>query len=217
MPSPEAVAQLQALNQRIFDAGLKTQNYDKGFDPFVRKYTKDEEVAAACAVIKGVRQDHGCAVYFTQEKRRCLLLDTTYGLTDDEALWATLASWARFLMSLAKTTFVLVNVGERMSGTQPICGKPWIQKDRRTTATSTILPNTGESREGVALAGISDVLRRRHVLESNPNYKRPALKVVIYPDFLSRLGLVLTTANLGMDPQEELWPVYQSILNLRGP
>jgi hypothetical protein len=92
MPSPEAVAQLQAFNQRIFDVGRETQNYDKGFDRSVRKFNQDEEVAAACAVVRGVHQDHGCAVYFTQEKRRCLLLETTHGLSDDEALWATSAS-----------------------------------------------------------------------------------------------------------------------------
>jgi hypothetical protein len=80
-PSPEAAQQLQAFNQRIFDAGLKTQNCDKGFDRFVRKFKQDNE---------------GCAVYFIQEKRCCLLLETTYGLTDEEALWATLASWASF-------------------------------------------------------------------------------------------------------------------------
>jgi hypothetical protein len=80
----------------VFDAGLKTQNYDKGFDRFVRKFNQDEEVAAVLSVMKGTYQDHGCAVYFTQESRRCLLLDTTYALTDDEALWATLNSWANF-------------------------------------------------------------------------------------------------------------------------
>jgi hypothetical protein len=36
------------------------------------------------------------AVYVTQSTRRCLLLDTTYGLSDNEALWYTLLSWAKF-------------------------------------------------------------------------------------------------------------------------
>jgi hypothetical protein len=45
-------------------------------------------------IVKGFHQDHGTAVHFTQGKRRCLLLDTTYGLSDDEALWLTLASCA---------------------------------------------------------------------------------------------------------------------------
>jgi hypothetical protein len=46
--------------------------------------------------ISGAHHDHGCTVYFTQGSRSCLLLDTTYGLTDDEALWATLENRAKF-------------------------------------------------------------------------------------------------------------------------
>jgi hypothetical protein len=94
--APEFAHQLGAFDQRIFDADLKTQNYDKGVDRFVRKFNQDEEVSAVVSVMKGAHQDHGCAVYFTQGSRRCLLLDTTYGLTGDKALWATLNSWANF-------------------------------------------------------------------------------------------------------------------------
>jgi hypothetical protein len=45
------------------------------------------------AMAKGVHQDRGLAVYTTQQKRRCLLLGTIYGHTDEEALWCTLMSW----------------------------------------------------------------------------------------------------------------------------
>jgi hypothetical protein len=38
---------------------------------------------------------------------------------------------------------------------------------------------------------------------------------VTYPVFLLKLGLVLATCNPGMDPQEELWPADQEILNLQ--
>jgi hypothetical protein len=51
---------------------------------------------AIVAVVKGWHTDHGTAIYCAQEKIHCLLLDTTYGLSDDEALWLTLASWASF-------------------------------------------------------------------------------------------------------------------------
>jgi hypothetical protein len=85
-PAPEFVQQLHAFNQRVFDAGFKTQNYDKGFDRSMRKFDQNDEVAAVCAVYKGAHQDHGCAVYFTQGSRRRLLLDTMYGLSDDEVL-----------------------------------------------------------------------------------------------------------------------------------
>jgi hypothetical protein len=40
--------------------------------------------------------NHGRAVHITQEKRRSCLLDMTFGLTDEEALWAALNSSATF-------------------------------------------------------------------------------------------------------------------------
>jgi hypothetical protein len=42
------------------------------------------------------QDDHGWAVYSTQDTRRCLLLDIVDGLTDDEALWTGLSAWAAF-------------------------------------------------------------------------------------------------------------------------
>jgi hypothetical protein len=89
-------AQAAAWNQRIADAGLRIQNYDKGIERFVRKFDPDEELEAMISIAKGVHHDHGLAVYITQHKRRCLLLGTTYGLRDEEALWNALMSWANF-------------------------------------------------------------------------------------------------------------------------
>jgi hypothetical protein len=82
------------------------------------------------------------------------------------------------------------------------------------SATSTTLADTGTSRETVALSGISDVLTWRHILESNPEIKRPGQRTVICPDFPTKLELVLAAANPGMDSQQELWLEYQAILNL---
>jgi hypothetical protein len=48
------------------------------------------------AMEKGVHSEFGTAILFTQENRRCLLLDTLHGLSDEEALWFTLRAWARF-------------------------------------------------------------------------------------------------------------------------
>jgi hypothetical protein len=87
---------LKAFNQRIHDAGLKTQNYDKGFDTFIRKFKPDQELSATVAIVTGFHNDRGTSVYSTQGKRRCLLLDGTCGFSDDEAIWLTLASWACF-------------------------------------------------------------------------------------------------------------------------
>jgi hypothetical protein len=83
-----------AWNQRIADSGRKTQNYDKGLDRFVRKFDPDQELEATIAIAKAVHQDDGLAVYTRQQKRRCLLLGTIYGRTDEEALWCTLIWWA---------------------------------------------------------------------------------------------------------------------------
>jgi hypothetical protein len=94
--SQEAAAQASAFNQRIHDAGLTTQNCDKGLDQFIRKSDAYTEIQATMATVKGHHGGHGCATYFTQEKPRFLLLETTYGLSNEEALCAILASWAKF-------------------------------------------------------------------------------------------------------------------------
>jgi hypothetical protein len=85
-----------AWNQGIYDSGLKTQNCDKGFERFVRKFNPEEEMNATLAIVEGVHFEHGKAIYLTQKTRRYALLDTTYGPADDEALWYTLLFWAKF-------------------------------------------------------------------------------------------------------------------------
>jgi hypothetical protein len=61
----------------------------------VGKFDPNEPISAVTAIVKGAHHDHGTAIYFTQGKRRCLLLDTLYGLTEEESLWYPLASWAK--------------------------------------------------------------------------------------------------------------------------
>jgi hypothetical protein len=68
-------------------------------------------------------------------------------------------------MSMNKSTFVSINVGQWMRGTQPIGGQLWIQEDRKMSATSTVLPDTGHLMEVVALDAVSDALTWRHVFE----------------------------------------------------
>jgi hypothetical protein len=82
----------EARNPQIYQAGLKTRNYDKGFDRFIRTLDPDLPTDAFVSIVKGVLHEHGAAVLFTQENGRCLLLDTFHGLSDDEALWYTLHS-----------------------------------------------------------------------------------------------------------------------------
>jgi hypothetical protein len=42
-----------AANGAILEACLKTQNYDKGFDKFIRKFNPEEEMSAAVAIESG--------------------------------------------------------------------------------------------------------------------------------------------------------------------
>jgi hypothetical protein len=73
-------------NLRIRYSGLKTQNYDKGLDRFVRMFDSEMELCASLAVYSGRYNDLGWAVYCTQPNRRCCLLDTTYGPSDEEVV-----------------------------------------------------------------------------------------------------------------------------------
>jgi hypothetical protein len=84
----------EAIHGRILEAGLSTQNYDKGLDKFVRKFKRREAMSATVAVLSGWRGEHGWAVFLNQDPRRGLLSDTVDGLTDEEALWTALAAWA---------------------------------------------------------------------------------------------------------------------------
>jgi hypothetical protein len=83
-------------NGAILEAALKTQNYDKGFDKFIRKFDPSEEMSALVSVEEGFQGDHGWSVAFQQGPRRCLLLDTTDGLSKEESMWLALSAWATF-------------------------------------------------------------------------------------------------------------------------
>jgi hypothetical protein len=94
---PEISSQaMTAGNGAILEAAPKTQNYDKGFDKFIRKFDPEVEMSALVAVEEGFQGDHGWAVAFQQGSRRCLLLDTADGLSKEEAMWVALSAWATF-------------------------------------------------------------------------------------------------------------------------
>jgi hypothetical protein len=85
-----------SFNGAILDAALKTQNYDKGFEKFARKFDPEQEMTAVLAIEPGRQNDHGWAIAFKQGSRRCLLLDTVDGLSGEETLWVALAHWSSF-------------------------------------------------------------------------------------------------------------------------
>jgi hypothetical protein len=68
--TPEVQSSAPAFNLRIRDAGLKTQNYGKWFDRFIREFDPDEEMSATMALSRGQCGDHGWEVYRTQGFRR---------------------------------------------------------------------------------------------------------------------------------------------------
>jgi hypothetical protein len=59
----EEIQSISPSNQRISDAGLKTRNYDKGLDRFIRKFDPDVEMSATMGIFRGQYSDHGWAVY----------------------------------------------------------------------------------------------------------------------------------------------------------
>jgi hypothetical protein len=61
------------------------------------------------------------------------------------------------------------------------------------------------SDEAMALSGVRDAMSVwRHVLEKDVE-KMPGQTIIICPRVLSKLGLVASTGNIGMDDREELW------------
>jgi hypothetical protein len=101
-PVQASYGDMVSTNGAILDAALRTQNYDKGLEKFVRKFDPTEEMLAVVAIESGRQKDHGWAVAFKQGPRRCLLLDTTAGISDEETLWVALAHWANFQPRLSK-------------------------------------------------------------------------------------------------------------------
>jgi hypothetical protein len=84
-------------NIEIFDQAKATQAYDKGLERFVGKYDPSQPISAVMAIEKGCHNEYGLAVYFQQEKRRCLLLETLTGnYSDSEAFWYTMMMWDKF-------------------------------------------------------------------------------------------------------------------------
>jgi hypothetical protein len=77
---PDAEPAAVAYHYRIHEAGLKTQNYDKGFEKFLRKFERNEAMSGTVAILPGCREDHAWPVYCKQGPRRCLLSDTVDGI-----------------------------------------------------------------------------------------------------------------------------------------
>jgi hypothetical protein len=96
-PTPKvSPAEIKAIHARLLETPARTQNYDRGLDKFVRKYENLEAMSATLAIQRGWNGEVGWAIFMKQGSKRCLLLDTTYGLSDDETIWTALTCWAAF-------------------------------------------------------------------------------------------------------------------------
>jgi hypothetical protein len=87
---------IESAYKTILEAGLRTQNYDKGTDKFVRKFNPDQEMSAVVTVHSGWQTECAWAVYIEQEPRRCLLIDMVDGYQPEEVLWTALSEWISF-------------------------------------------------------------------------------------------------------------------------
>jgi hypothetical protein len=69
------------------------------------------------------------------------------------------------------------------------------------TATNKVLGGMDSSRESVALSAIAEAVAWRHALEdvSDPNYQWRSQRIIVYPKFLSKFAMVMTTGNVGLD------------------
>jgi hypothetical protein len=89
-------SEIKAVHARLLETALRTQNYDRGLAKFVQKYENMEAMSATLAIHCGWEGDIGWAVFMKQGTKRCLLMDTVYGLTDEEAIWTAMTCWAAF-------------------------------------------------------------------------------------------------------------------------
>jgi hypothetical protein len=68
-PPQVSLQDMVSLNGAILDAALRTQNYDKGFDKYVRKFNPEQESSAVVAIEAGRQGDQGWAVAFKRRPR----------------------------------------------------------------------------------------------------------------------------------------------------
>jgi hypothetical protein len=86
-----------AYNVEIQNLAKDSQAYDRGLERFVGKFDPFLPMTATMAIEKGCHNDYGVAIFFQQEKRRCLHLGTILcAQSDEEAFWFTMMMWGCF-------------------------------------------------------------------------------------------------------------------------
>jgi hypothetical protein len=101
-----------------------------------------------------------------------------------------------------KQVYLAIRAGDLAKGFQ-LVGRPiWDQNSRKMPATTRVNSATHPSirKDLVALFGIGDALRWKHISEELDEGKRTALRTITYPSHLTRLALVVSTGHIGMEP-----------------
>jgi hypothetical protein len=108
-------------------------------------------------------------------------------------------------MSFEETNpvFVCVGAGHTMRGTQPIGGQVWKQEDREMSAVNVVLDGMDASPESVILSAIAEAVTWKHAMEmaTDPNFKRPGQRVVIYPKTFTNFTEVLRQRDYYLDSE----------------
>jgi hypothetical protein len=82
--------------------GLSSAPYRIGLGKFAAQFKPKKPYSATIAIEKGVHDDHGTAILFEQDNRRCLITRRLYGATDEVAFWEVMKDWAQFQPRFAK-------------------------------------------------------------------------------------------------------------------
>jgi hypothetical protein len=92
-----------AYNRETFMDGLVAEPYKIDIGKFTAQFKRSKPYSATIAIEKGIYGEHGTAILFEQENRRCLLTRRLYGLPDETVFWRTMKDWADFEPRLSKT------------------------------------------------------------------------------------------------------------------
>jgi hypothetical protein len=90
-------------NRETFMDGLYAEPYRIDIGKFTAQFKRSKPYSATIAIEKGIYGEHGTAILFEQDNRRCLLTRRLYNLPDEVAFWSTMKDWANFEPRLSKT------------------------------------------------------------------------------------------------------------------
>jgi ribonuclease HI len=99
---PMTLDLVTGYNKETFMDGLAAEPYRISTGKFCAQFKRSKPYAATIAIEKGVHAEHGYAILFEQENRRCLLTRQVFGLSDEQIFWTAMKDWASFEPRQAK-------------------------------------------------------------------------------------------------------------------